>query len=166
MPKRNNAHYRYTNTVSFFGDSIRAAALDLFTRSAAVLVPFIMWPIMAVLGILFNWQWHGSPYVLGFIPVAAICLSVLVFILPPFGFNSTFWHGSFTVGPFAFLLFMITLVGWNHFTLFMMIAAVPIICLTWSVRIAIEGKQGQGLEDIFAQAGVPGASMKIHGKGK
>ena len=67
-------------------------------------------------------------------------------------------------GPFAFLLFMITLMGWNHFTLFMMIAAVPIVCLTWSVRIAIEGKQGQGLEDIFAQAGVPGARMKIHSK--
>ena len=39
MPKRNNAHYRYTNTVSFFGDSIRAAALDLFTRIASVLGP-------------------------------------------------------------------------------------------------------------------------------
>src|SRR5690242_4331396 len=161
---RNNKHYKYTNSVSFFGDSIRAAALELFTRIAGVLVPFVMWPIMAILGFALNWQWHASPYVIGFIVAASVCLSVLVYVLPPYGFNSTFIHGSLTVGPFAVLLILIDLMGWTHFNLFMMIAAVPIVCLTWSVRIAIEGKQGQGLEDIFAQAGVPGARMKIHSK--
>jgi hypothetical protein len=164
MPKRSNNHYGYGNTLSFFGDSIRAAGLELFTRAAGVMVPFIMWPIMAILGFVFNWQWHGSLYVLGFIPVAAICLSVLVFILPPFGFNSTFWHSTLTVGPFAFLLFMITLVGWTHFNLFTMVAVVPLICLSWSIRISIENNRGKGLEDIFAQAGMPGANMKVHKK--
>jgi hypothetical protein len=162
MSRRNNGHYRYTNTVSFFGDSIRATALDLFTRIAASMAPFIMWPIVAILGVALGIFWPGSIYVLAFIPIAAICLSVLVWVVPPRGFNSTFIHGSITVWLFATLLFIIDLTGWSMFAIFMMIAAVPLVCLSWAVRITVEGKQGQGLEDIFHQAGVPGASMTIH----
>ena len=144
-----------------FGDAARTAGLSLFVRISEVLVPFIMWPVLVILAVLFNWQWHGSMYVLAFLPIAAICLSVLVYILPPFGFNSTFIHGSITVWLYAVFLFLIVLVGWTHFTIFMAIAAIPIVCLTWSVRIAIEGKQGKGLEDIFHKAGIPGAHMKV-----
>jgi hypothetical protein len=162
MPGRNNGHYRYTNTVSFFGDSIRAAALDLFTRIAASLAPFIMWPIVAALGVALAIFWPGSIYVLVFLPVAAILLSVLVWVVPPTGFNSTFIHGSVTIWLLTALLFMIDLSGWTMFSIFMMVAAVPLICLSWAVRISVEGKQGQGLEDIFHQAGVPGATMTIH----
>lgn len=161
---RNNSHYRYTNTVSFFGDSIRASALQLFVNAAHILQPFIIWPVVAILAFLMNWQWHASPYVLAFIPIAAVCIAVLVFVLPPYGFNSTFIHGAITVGLLGALLFAIDLGGWSKFSIFMMIAAVPIICLTWSVRIAIEGNEGKGLENIFAAAGIEGASMKIHKK--
>lgn len=162
MRGRNNAHYKYTNTVSFFGDSIRASALQLFVNAAHILQPFIIWPIVAILGFLMNWQWHASFYVLAFIPIAAVCISTLVWVLPPRGFNSTFIHGSITVGLLAILLFAIDLDGWSKFSIFMMIAAVPLICLTWSVRIAVESGRGKGLEDIFEQAGIPGANMTIH----
>jgi len=133
MPGRNNGHYSYKNSASFFGDSIRASALQLFVNIAHVLQPFIIWPVMAVLAFAMRWQWPGNWYVIIFLPVAAVCISALVWVLPPRGFNSTFIHGSLTTGLLAALLLAIDMVGWTKFNIFMMVAAVPIICLTWSV---------------------------------
>jgi hypothetical protein len=140
----------------------QVAGLDPVAHIIRHALPFAMWPIVAGLGIIMNLFWPSSYYALIFIVLAAAILSGLVFVLPPYGFNSTFIHGALTASGMGTLLFLIDMFGWNSFTMFMMVAAVPLICLTWSVRIAVEGNQNRGLSHIFQQAGVPGANMKIH----
>jgi hypothetical protein len=140
----------------------QVAGLDPMAHIVRHVLPFAMWPIVAALGVLMSMFWASSYYALIFIVVAVVVLSGLVFVLPPYGFNSTFIHGALTATGMGTLLFLIDLFGWTSFNIFMMVAAVPLICLTWSVRIAVEGNQHRGLDHIFHQAGVPGANMKIH----
>jgi len=140
----------------------QVAGLDPVAHIVRHVLPFAMWPIVAAMGVLMNMFWSGSWYALIFIVVAAMILSGLVFVLPPYGFNSTFIHGALTAIGMGTILFLIDIFGWTSFNIFMMIAAVPLICLTWSVRIAVEANQHRGLSHIFQQAGVPGAQMQIH----
>ena len=140
----------------------QVAGLDPVAHIIRHALPFAMWPIVAALGVLMNMFWHQSYYALIFIVLAAVILSGLVFVLPPYGFNSSFIHGALTATAMGTLLFLIDLFGWTSFNIFMMVAAIPLICLTWSVRIAVEGNQHRGLSHIFQQAGVPGAQMQIH----
>lgn len=140
----------------------QVAGLDPVSHIIRHLLPFAMWPIVAALGVLMNMFWHQSYYALIFIVVATVILSALVFVLPPYGFNSTFIHGALTASGMGALLFLIDIFGWTSFNIFMLVAAIPLICLTWSVRIAVEGNQHRGLSHIFQQAGVPGAQMTIH----
>jgi hypothetical protein len=142
----------------------QVAGLDPIAHLIRHSIPFFLWPIVAILGVLMNLFWHDSYYVLIFTVVAAIVISGLVFVLPPYGFNSTFIHGAVTSVSTGALLFLIDLFGWTSFNIFMMIAAVPLICLTWSIRIAIEGNEHRGLNHIFHRAGIPGAKMTIHDK--
>lgn len=140
----------------------QVAGLDPMAHVIRHVMPFAMWPIVAAMAVLMNMFWHGSYYALIFTVVAMVILSVLVYVLPPYGFNSTFIHGALTASAFGTLLFLIDLFGFTRFNIFMLIAAVPLICLTWSIRIAVESNQGRGLSHIFHQAGVPGAQMQIH----
>jgi hypothetical protein len=159
MSKRRNVQWRVDASPQ------QVAGLDPVAHVIRHLLPFAMWPIVATLGVVMNLFWHSSYYALIFIVASVLILSMLVFVLPPYGFNSTFIHGALTASGMGALLILIDLFGWTSFNVFMMIAAIPLICLTWSIRLAVEGNHHRGLDHIFHQAGVPGASMKIHGKG-
>lgn len=159
---RNNSHYRYTNGISFFGDSIRASALTLFVGIFEVLCPLIAWPIVAILAVVMRMEWPSSFYVLTFLGVVPFIIGAVLFALSQKVHMGVFIHGTVSAFLISALLFVIVLGGWTKFAIFMMVAAVPVLCITWSIRIGMMSAKGRGLDHIFAQAGIEGAQMTIH----
>lgn len=133
-------------------------------ETLAVIRPFFVWPFLTILAEVMKHFWPDSSYVMGFLAISVVVISVLMWIFPRTETLPEYIHGVFTAAGIGVFLGMVDALGWNKTTWFVLLLVLPAILLTWSVRgiiIAREMARGQYMTGFFHQAGMKNTHIKL-----
>lgn len=152
-------------TVHVEGPSLGYIFATEMAKSIVVLRPFLIWPVMLVTSILLRILFPGNIWVVLFIVTVSVLLAVYAWFLTHTRHTLGSFHGAGTILALGAILAFIVITGWHKPSIFLMLMAVPLVCLTWSMRSAIrDHKQYDAahLAGLFNTAGVPGANIQLH----
>ena len=138
-------------------------------ETIAIIRPFVVWPLLAIGAALLHHFWADSYYAITFLVMSAVLIPVLVWHVSKHHTIAEFLHIVLTSVLIAGILGMVDLFGWTKATAFAMLFAVPMICLTWSIRGGIAARdeaKGQHLGGFFDAAGLPDTHIKLPKKEK
>jgi len=162
MPKPVKRRHHYGFQPSLFREGVLAALLALFTGAFEFLAAFLIWPATAVMSVVLHMEWPGSIYAIGFLVVVPVIIGALMWVLSPGNDRGMGMHVAAVSALVSALLITIDIGGFTKFAIFMLICAVPLLCLTLAIHVVMRNKKTRGLDHIFEQAGIPGANIKIH----
>lgn len=126
--------------------------------------PFFMWPIVVVIAAVLRGFWPANEYALLFTAVLTVVFIGYIWYLSGIHRKKLgTYHSMLTVLLLGGLLFFTDALGWTPAIIFLMVFGVPALCLSWSIRAGIARHgHGNSLDQVFAQAGLPGAKIEIH----
>ncbi len=134
-------------------------------KSVVVLRPFIFWPLGAICSAVLHHFWADNGWVIAFMASVSVFMAVFVWFLTRNRRVLGYMHAMITVLLAGMLLCLVDAIGWVSFTEFAVSVGIPILCLTWSMRVAVRDHDhldSAALSGLFDKAGMPGTRMQVH----